>query len=113
MSLSITLDEKPDFRNDIRMVFPSRGAIEGFAVERLHDNGQWYFQTFVSPAQNLTDPNRYLRLRLVSSVVNVRSSTLPGGAYELNGTFNGCRLQNAPPNYWNYDYDAALPYARP
>lgn len=39
MSLSIVLEPKANFKADFRLCFPSRGAIEGFALERLHDDG--------------------------------------------------------------------------
>lgn len=95
------------------MIFPSKAAIEGFAAERMRDDGEWYFLDFTMPSQVLDDPSRYLRVRLCTSVVSVKSSTLPGGTYELNGTFNAAKIQNAPPVFWKFDYDAALVYSRP
>ncbi len=39
MSLSIILEAKANFKADFRLCFPSRGAVEGFALERLHNDG--------------------------------------------------------------------------
>lgn len=88
MAQSLLVTEMDDFTTNFRFLIPNRAASDGFAIERQATDGSWYFMEFLQPAQQLQDPSKYAKLRLVSGAVEIKSSTLPGGAFNLNGTFN-------------------------
>lgn len=105
------MEPLPGFRDEYRFLFPSKAAADGFAVERRSDTGQWYHIDFITPAQQLQDPGRYSRVRMVSSVLEVKSMTIASGTFELNGLLNAVRLFGLPPVSWEATYDELLPYA--
>nr|WLQ25864.1 VP2 [Infectious bursal disease virus] len=81
------------------------GSIVG-AHYTLQSNGNYKFDQMLLTAQNL--PASYNYCRLVSRSLTVRSSTLPGGVYALNGTINAVTFQGSLSELTDVSYNGLM-----
>nr|YP_052865.1 VP2 protein [Blotched snakehead virus] len=68
--------------------------------------GSLIFDKAITTSQDLKKAYNYARL--VSRIVQVRSSTLPAGVYALNGTFNGVTYIGSLSEIKDLDYNSLL-----
>nr|AKM16810.1 polyprotein [Infectious bursal disease virus] len=81
------------------------GSVVG-AHYTLQSSGSYQFDQMLLTAQNL--PASYNYCRLVSRSLTVRSSTLPGGVYALNGTINAVTFQGSLSELTDYSYNGLM-----
>lgn len=81
------------FNNNYRIIIGTSSASGPVFLERQREsNREWYFIGLIEPAEQLSDPDNYMKIRIVSSALTVKSATVSGLNTYLNGTISAVRL---------------------
>lgn len=80
-------------------VIPEEGPVPFVHVYRRSTGAKNYFQGFIKTSESMQDVAKYRASRLVSSLIEFRSDTRPGGQFDISGQFNAITLPYLPPDF--------------
>jgi hypothetical protein len=75
----VTVGALTGFTNDMFFVIPEEGPVPFIHVFRRATDGRNYFKGFIKTSEAMLDVSKYRASRLVSSLIEFRSDTRPGG----------------------------------